>query len=259
MKKWVRFEIYGREQLGLLEGGIVRACEGSLFGGRIEITATRAPLDKVRLLPPVRPGKLIGLWNNFAERAAKEGWRRPSHPFYFIKAPGTLLAPGARIPRPLSYSGAVFFEAELGVVIGERCANVTPEQAEHCILGYTCVNDVTAKEILFADASFPQWTRAKGFDGFAPLGPCLVTDVDPAAWRVRAVLDGVEKQNYPVGDMFFSPREIVSHLSADMTLEPGDVIACGTSLGAEAMPDGARIEVVIDEIGSLENRFAGSV
>ncbi len=256
MKKWVRFELYGREQIGLLEDGVVRACRGDLFG-RIEITATRAPLDSIKLLPPVNPGKIIGLWNNFHARADKEGWDRPPHPLYFMKTPGGLLGSGQVIPRPLAYAGAVFFEGELGIVIGEPCVNITPEQADEYILGYTCVNDVTAKDILFSDPSFPQWTRAKGFDGFCPVGPCLVTDASPDDWIVRTLVDGVEQQNYPVSDMFFSPREIVAHLSNDMTLAPGDVIACGTSLGAGEMPDGCQVEVVIEPIGALVNPFAG--
>lgn len=123
------------------------------------------------------------------------------------------------------------------------------------IMGYTCINDVTARSILRADSSFVQWDRAKGFDTFCPIGPYIVSGIEPNDLIVRAVLNGAEKQNYPVSDMIFKPRQLVSLISQDTTLYPGDVIACGTSLGSEAMPFNSRIEVSIDGIGKLVNHF----
>jgi len=159
------------------------------------------------------------------------------------------------IKRPAGYAGRVVFEGELGIVIGRRCANVSAADAPGAIFGYTCVNDVTARDILRADPSFPQWTRAKGFDTFGVFGPWIVTGLDPMQLRVRAVVAGVERQNYPVADMFFPPYEIVSRISQDMTLEPGDVIACGTSVGAGEMQDGDSVAIAIEGIGVLENRY----
>jgi 2-keto-4-pentenoate hydratase/2-oxohepta-3-ene-1,7-dioic acid hydratase in catechol pathway len=152
-------------------------------------------------------------------------------------------------------TAAVDLEAELGVVIGRTARRVREDEALAHVLGYTCVNDVTARDLMKQDPVFVHWTRAKSFDGFGPFGPGIVTGLDPAQSRVHVVLAGEEKQNYPVSDMIFSPQEIVSRISGDMTLEPGDLIACGTSVGACQMQDGDRVEVRIPGIGVLTNRF----
>jgi len=140
-------------------------------------------------------------------------------------------------------------------VIGRRIRAATPEQARAAIFGFTAVNDVTALELIGRDASFAQWTRAKGADGFGIFGPVIATGLDPAVLVVRAILNGRERQIYPVSDAIFAPREVVARLSHDMTLEPGDLIAMGTALGAAPMKPGATIEIVIDGIGSLVNAF----
>ena len=147
------------------------------------------------------------------------------------------------------------FEAELGIVIGRRLRAATPEEARAAIFGFTTVNDVTALDLLGRDASFAQWTRAKGADGFGLFGPVLATGLDPATLTVRAILNGRERQNYPVSDAIFAPHQVVAQISHDMTLEPGDLIALGTSLGAAPMKPGATIEIAIDGIGSLVNTF----
>jgi len=254
MSLWLRFGIDAAEYFGTLDGDTVTVWTGDMFANP-RPTDIRYPLAAVRLLMPCRPSKMIGLWNNFHARAAKEGLHRPDHPLYFLKSNNCFAAHGDAIRRPAGYTGAVVFEAELGIVIGKRCAHVSVADAPTVIFGYTCVNDVTARDLMRLDPAFVHWTRAKGFDSFGVFGPLIATGLDPALLRVRACIDGVEHQNYPVADMFYSPAEIVSHLSADMTLEPGDVIACGTSVGAGSMPDGATIEVAIDGIGRLANRF----
>ena len=147
------------------------------------------------------------------------------------------------------------FEAELGIVIGRRVSAIDAVAAPAAIFGYTCVNDVTARDLMRLDPAFVHWTRAKGFDSFGVFGPVIATGLDPAQLRVRAVVSGEERQNYPVSDMFFSPAEIVSRISHDMTLEPGDVIACGTSVGAGPLCDSDTVEVAIDGIGKLTNLF----
>jgi 2-keto-4-pentenoate hydratase/2-oxohepta-3-ene-1,7-dioic acid hydratase in catechol pathway len=174
---------------------------------------------------------------------------------YFVKTQNSFAAEGDRIPRPAGYSGTVVFEGELGIVIGKRCQGIAPEQAPGYIFGYCCVNDVTARDLLKQDPVFVHWTRAKSFDGFGPFGPCVATGLDPAQMQVHVVLAGVERQNYPVSDMIFSPNDIVSRISGDMTLEPGDLIACGTSVGVCVMQDGDTVEVSIPGIGVLTNRF----
>lgn len=255
MTRWLRFEADGSEHIGTLENDTVTVWSGDLFANP-QRTGRTYPLAAVRVLTPCRPGKLIGLWNNFHERAAKEGLQRPVHPPYFIKGANCYAAHGEPIRRPAGYAGMVVFEAELGIVIGRRATAVSVPDAPAAIFGYTCVNDVTARELLRLDPAFVHWTRAKSFDTFGVFGPVIATGLDPAGLRVRAVVAGEERQNYPVSDMFFSPAEIVSLLSHDMTLEPGDVIACGTSVGAGAMQDGDTVEVAIDGIGRLINRFA---
>ena len=146
-------------------------------------------------------------------------------------------------------------EAELGVVIGKTCSQVSEEEATDHIFGYTCFNDVTALSLLDADPTFQQWVRAKGFDSFGVFGPVIDTQVDPDGLTIRAELNGRERQNYPVNELFYSPRELVSHISKNMTLLPGDIIACGTGPGALPMKSGMTIDVIIDPIGRLSNPF----
>ena len=254
MTHWLRFAANGTEHFGTLENATVTAWSGDMFADP-QPTQRHFPLDAVRILTPCRPGKMIGLWNNFKERAAKEDLQRPAHPLYFLKSNNCFAAHGDTIRRPAGYTGAVVFEAELGVVIGRRISGIDVATAAQAIFGYTCVNDVTARDLMRLDAAFVHWTRAKGFDSFGVFGPVIATGLDPAQLRVRAVISGEERQNYPVSDMFFSPAEIVSRLSHDMTLEPGDVIACGTSVGAGPLRDDDTVEVAIDGIGKLTNIF----
>jgi 2-keto-4-pentenoate hydratase/2-oxohepta-3-ene-1,7-dioic acid hydratase in catechol pathway len=254
MTCWIRFEHHTGTRIGQLEDESIRIYSGDLFANP-KPTGETVSLAQVRLLTPCTPGKLLGLWNNFHERAAKEGLARPPHPLYFVKTNNCYLAPGGIIRQPESYDGPVVFEAELGVVIGKACRQVSEGDAEQFIFGYTCVNDVTARGILKSDPSFVQWVRAKSFDTFGAFGPGIVTGIDPDRLIVRTLVDGVEKQNYPVADMFVRPRQIVSLLSRDMTLHPGDVIACGTSIGTEPMPKGCTVEIAIDGIGVLRNSF----
>jgi 2-keto-4-pentenoate hydratase/2-oxohepta-3-ene-1,7-dioic acid hydratase in catechol pathway len=163
------------------------------------------------------------------------------------------------IPVPSAYDGRVAFEGELAVVIGRQARSVSMADAPAHILGYTCTNDVTAMELIGRDPSFAQWARAKSMDGFGAFGPVIETNFDPATATLRTLVGGRERQNYPLSDMFFNPAELVSRLSTDMTLEPGDVILCGTSLGVLPMKPGTRVEVVIDGIGTLANTYGANV
>ncbi len=254
MTLWVRYAWAGAEGFGILDGEAVAEHAGDMFSGSAP-TGRHIPLADVRLLPPCRPAKFIGLWNNFAERAAREGLKRPEHPLYFLKAASCHAAHGDDILRPAGYEGQVVFEAELGIVIGRGCKDVTVGEAASCVFGYTCVNDVTARDLMRLDPAFVHWTRAKSFDGFGVFGPAIATGLDPAGLRVEARVGGQLRQDYPVADMFFSPLEIVSLLSRDMRLEPGDLIACGTSVGAGALREGETVEVSIAGIGRLANVF----
>ncbi|WP_066472664.1 fumarylacetoacetate hydrolase family protein [Bosea sp. WAO] len=253
--QWVRFAHSGREGFGRLDGQEVAIHSGDLFAAA-QPTGETVPLAEVALLAPTVPSKIIALWNNFHALAAKLSNPVPAEPLYLMKAPSCVAAPGATIARPPSYAGKVVYEGELGIVIGRRCSAVSPLEAGAFIFGYTCVNDVTALDLIAADPTFSQWVRAKSFDGFGPFGPVVTSGLDPRELTVRTLLNGQERQNYPVADMIFQPHELVSRLSHDMTLLPGDLICCGTSLGVGTMKDPVnRVEVVIDGIGTLTNTF----
>lgn len=258
MDRWMKFRrrdaCDAPPQFGLVDGERLLVHAGDLFA-QPKPTGEVLTVTEVTLLPPCTPGKFIGLWNNFHAAAAKGGLAIPAEPLYFIKPVTSYATHGAVIQPPANYDGRVVFEGELGIVIGRRIRAATPEQARAAIFGCTVVNDVTALDLLNRDASFAQWTRAKGADGFGIFGPVIATGLDPAALVVRAILNGRERQNYPVSDAIFAPHEVVAHISQDMTLEPGDLIALGTSLGAAPMKAGATIEIAIDGIGSLVNTF----
>jgi 2-keto-4-pentenoate hydratase/2-oxohepta-3-ene-1,7-dioic acid hydratase in catechol pathway len=256
MTLWVRFiDGKGASACGALESAGVRRYAGERCA-EPEPTDEMLPLAALTLLPPCTPSKIVALWNNFEALRAKLGKAVPAHPLYLIKAASCVAGPGAEIRRPARYAGKIAFEGELGIVIGRRCKDVTVAEAASYIGGYTCVNDVTAAEILNENGDFAQWCRAKSFDGFGCLGPAIATQLDYASERVVTRVDGVERQNYPLADMIFPPAELVSRISHDMTLLPGDVIACGTSLGVGSMRDGASVEVTIGGIGSLTNTLA---
>lgn len=256
MAHWVRFARgHGGPEFGTLDGDTIAVHIGSMFDSPAP-TPGRVPLVDVRLLAPTVPSKLIGLWNNFRALGTKLGLAVPPEPLYFIKAASSYADPGATVRRPQGYDGKVVFEGELVIVIGTTCRNATPEEAGAAIFGYTCVNDYTAADILNRDPSFAQWTRAKSFDGFGPLGPVIATGLDPATLVVRTTLNGTERQNYPVSDMVFPAATLVSLLSRDMTLLPGDAICCGTSIGVGAMRDPVNtVEVTIDGIGTLRTTY----
>jgi 2-keto-4-pentenoate hydratase/2-oxohepta-3-ene-1,7-dioic acid hydratase in catechol pathway len=258
MAQWVRFEYKGQRGFGTLRDGVIDIHDGDMLQSSSP-TRDSILLSDVRLRTPSEPSKMICLWNNFHELAAKLGSPAPDEPLYLLKAPSAFVAHGDTIHRPKSYAGKVVYEGELGIVIGRRCSYVSDAEAPDYIFGYCCVNDVTAADIINKNPTFPQWTRAKSFDTFGAFGPVIATGLDPAALRVRTILDGQERQNYPVNDMIFPPARLVSLISQDMTLLPGDLIACGTSVGVGTMKNPTNtIEVSIEGVGTLSNVFTQS-
>jgi 2-keto-4-pentenoate hydratase/2-oxohepta-3-ene-1,7-dioic acid hydratase in catechol pathway len=246
--KWARVRgADGTEHCGVIEGDMFLPRAGM---GSDDAAGAAAALSDVTLLPPVLPGKFIGLWNNFKAAAEKNGTEHPGHPLWFLKADTSLAGPGDTVVLPAA-AGRVVFEGELGIVIGATCKDAAPDEAQAAIFGYTCVNDFTSLDVLTADPSFPQWTRSKSFDGFGVIGPVIETDVDPSELTVTVQVNGRERQSYPASDMILPPARIVELLSRDMTLNPGDVIACGTSLGARPVRAGQEVAVVIEGIGSV--------
>jgi len=252
--RWVRFNHDDTVGFGTLAGDAIQVFEGDLFDSPRPTGRTLA-LAEVKLLRPCEPGKVIALYNNFRPWLAKLGVAAPAEPLYFLKPPSAYLNPGETIPRPFADT-RVIFEGELAIVIGRTCKNVDVAQAMAHVFGLTCANDVTAVDVLPRDPSFAQWVRAKGFDGFCPFGPAIATGLDARTLTLRSTLNGSLRQDFPMTDMLFGPAELVSRISQDMTLNAGDLILCGTSVGVGVMKPGSTIEIEVDGIGKLVNRFA---
>ncbi|CAH2933947.1 MAG: Fumarylacetoacetate hydrolase family protein [uncultured Paraburkholderia sp.] len=224
----------------MLQNDRIKEYEGDMFG---ELVASGRiwKLNEVTLCSPCVPTKVVALWNNFHALSEKLGKAPPTHPLFLIKPQLSVIGPDEPIRRPKGYTGKIAYEGELGIVIGTRCSNVSVGNAAQYIYGFTCVNDVTAIELLNEEPDFPQWCRSKGFDTFGCVGPVIQRDFDWRTARVVTRLDGVERQNFPLSDMILSPEQQVSLISHDMTLMPGDVIACGTSIGVGSIKDGSTV------------------
>jgi 2-keto-4-pentenoate hydratase/2-oxohepta-3-ene-1,7-dioic acid hydratase in catechol pathway len=251
--QWARFRSNdGRIGFGAFEDTHITEYEGDMFGAPRPAGRTLAR-GAFTLESPCTPSKIVALWNNFHALREKLGKSAPTHPLFLIKPGTSVIGPNAPIRRPAGYTGKIAYEGELGIVIGKRCKDVPLSEAGDHIFGYTCVNDVTASEVLNENVDFAQWCRSKGYDTFGCLGPVITTGLEWSRLRVITRLDGVERQNYPLSDMILPPEELVSGISRDMSLLPGDVIACGTSVGVGSIKDGCAVEVAIDGIGSLVN------
>jgi 2-keto-4-pentenoate hydratase/2-oxohepta-3-ene-1,7-dioic acid hydratase in catechol pathway len=215
---------------------------------------TAKPVSGVKLLAPMEPSKIVCVGRNYREHASELGNEVPKEPLIFLKPPSTIIAPGAAIEMPpAEITGRVDYEAELGVIIGRRCRKVkADEDVWQYIRGFTCVNDVTARDLQKKDG---QWTRAKGFDTFCPVGPVVVTtdEFDFKNAEVTCYLNGEQKQHGRTTDFIFTLEEVIRYISAVMTLEPGDLISTGTPAGVGPMKSSDRVEVRVSGIGSLVN------
>jgi len=245
--KWIVWLDGAAWRFGTVEGETVQPHAGDFFNNPAP-DGPPVPLSAITPVAPLRPRQFIGLWNNFHALAEKQGNAIPEFPLYFLKAPSSIIGPDATITPPPGYDGKILYEGELGIVIGR----------DQSIFGYTIVNDVTALDVLNADPSFPQWARAKSFASFGPVGPCIVTGIDLATAEVSVALNGRVRQNYKLSDMIIPPARIVELIGREVDLQPGDVIACGTSLGALPMRPGMVVEVSITGIGTLRNVMAGA-
>jgi 2-keto-4-pentenoate hydratase/2-oxohepta-3-ene-1,7-dioic acid hydratase in catechol pathway len=248
MTRITRFRSADYEGYGLLEAGSVRELDAPWSGkpGRAH------SLDAVKLLTPCAPSKIVCVGRNYREHAAELGNEVPAEPLIFLKPPSSLIAAGDSIVYP-PLSNNVHFEGELGVIIGKRARNVAASDAAQYIFGYTCVNDVTARDLQRKDG---QWTRGKGFDTFCPVGPWIVPAAEIAfdELRVRTLLDGEVKQDGSVREMIFPVNVIITYVTQFMTLEPGDLIATGTPSGVGPMQPGSTVSVEIQGVGVLQNR-----
>ena len=229
---------------------VVELVGDPLYAG-IQPTQTEHRLADVRLLAPVIPrSKVVAIGKNYAAHAAELGGEVPEEPLMFLKPNTAVIGPGDQILYP-PQSQRVDYEGELAVVIGRICRDVPPEQATDVILGYTIAIDVTARDLQRGDVQF---TRAKGFDSFCPLGPWIETELDVSDLRVQTFLNGDVKQDGRTSDMIFDVPALVAHVSSVMTLLPGDVILTGTPEGVGPMQVGDEVEVSISGIGNLTNQ-----
>lgn len=208
--------------------------------------------DGATLLPPVVPSKIVCVGRNYAEHVKELGNEAPAEPVLFFKPPSALLAPGGTIIRPAA-SQRVDFEGELAIVVGREAKDVKAERWRDYVLGFTCANDVTARDLQKKDVQF---TRGKGFDTFAPLGPCIETDLDPSDLRITTRVNGETRQDGRTSQMIFSLGALFEYITAIMTLVPGDVILTGTPSGVGPLESGDVVEVEIQAIGVLTNAVA---
>jgi 2-keto-4-pentenoate hydratase/2-oxohepta-3-ene-1,7-dioic acid hydratase in catechol pathway len=253
--RWIRYrDPQGQPIQARVDGDRAQPVQGSLFG-TWQDHGDPVALDGLDWLPPVQPSKVIALWKNFHALAAKQQQTIPDEPLWALRAPSSLAAHRQPVLKPAHYDGVVFYEGELALVVGRTMRAVPPEAVREHLFGCTIANDVTAMELIGRDPSFAQWSRAKSFDTFGVLGPWIDTTFDWTGASVHTRVNGRERQNYPLSDMIFEPLTLLSRLSHDMTLEPGDVVLCGTSVGSLPMRPGSELEVEIDGLGVLANRY----
>jgi 2-keto-4-pentenoate hydratase/2-oxohepta-3-ene-1,7-dioic acid hydratase in catechol pathway len=260
--RFCRFLSPDGARYGLIETSVgqdaIRRTIGALPAGPADFDrgqSVEISLSSVHLLAPVSPSKIVCIGRNYREHARELNHPIPSEPLIFLKPPSAVLAPGGTILRPVSLSQRVDHEGELAVVIGKRCHGLREgDDVRDFILGYTCVNDVTARDLQNKDG---QWSRAKGFDTFCPIGPVVVSGLDPwSGLRVQTRVNGQIRQDGTTADFLFALDVILRFISQVMTLEPGDVIATGTPAGVSPLQPGDTVEVVVEGVGSLANPVA---
>jgi 2-keto-4-pentenoate hydratase/2-oxohepta-3-ene-1,7-dioic acid hydratase in catechol pathway len=244
----VRFRHADRIATGVLAGEEIRVLAGTFFENPVP-SGQDVPLGEVRLLAPVLPSKVVAVGKNYADHAAEMGGEVPQEPMIFLKPSTAVVGPGDPIPFP-SISTRVDHEAELAVVIGRLARRVRAEDAGRFLLGFTCGNDVTARDLQAKDG---QWTRAKGFDGFCPLGPWIETELDPSDLAIECRVNGEVRQSARTSLLAFGPNELVEFVTRVMTLLPGDVILTGTPAGVGPLSVGDMVEVEVEGVGALAN------
>ena len=247
----IRYSSTAGPAYGLVENHVVYALEGDVFGA-FQKGKEVGRLENVTLLAPLQPGKIMAIGRNYAEHAREHGADIPREPLLFLKATSAVIGPDEPIVlTPLSEQ--VEHEAELALVIGKRAKNVPEDKAWEIVLGVTCSNDVTARDLQRSDG---QWSRAKGFDTFCPLGPWIVTHLKPediGDLGITCRVNGAMKQIGSTRDMIFPPARLIAHITAAMTLFPGDVIMTGTPAGVGPLKAGDVVEVEVEGIGVLRN------
>ena len=235
------------------DGLTIAELQGHPFGvgtDSVRYTGQSYPVADVRLLAPVLPTKVVAIGKNYADHAREMGGEPPDEPVIFLKPSTSVIGPGDPVARPVKLSERVDFEGELAVVIGRLCRDVPPERVSEVIFGYTCANDVTARDLQARDG---QWTRAKGFDTFCPLGPWIETGLDPADLELTTTVNGEVKQHARTSQLLHDVTAVVCYVTSVMTLLPGDILLTGTPAGIGPLVHGDRVSVAIQGIGALTN------
>jgi 2-keto-4-pentenoate hydratase/2-oxohepta-3-ene-1,7-dioic acid hydratase in catechol pathway len=256
MKRFFRIEHKGTPRHAVEEDGTWKLVEGDIFG-RHEAGETLSPHGH-RLLAPIEPSKIVAVGLNYKDHAAEQHKPLPPEPLIFLKPPTSVIGPGDPIVIPPDV-GRVDHEAEAGVVIGARATQVPERDAYEYIFGVTCLNDVTARELQRRDI---QYTRAKGFDSFAPVGPCIATGLDldcAEGLAVEGWVNGVRRQSSSTRELIFSIRQLIAFISSVMTLLPGDIVSTGTPAGIGPLVAGDRVTIKVEGVGELTNPVAHAV
>jgi 2-keto-4-pentenoate hydratase/2-oxohepta-3-ene-1,7-dioic acid hydratase in catechol pathway len=249
--KIYRFRYRKRVLTGVLKEEFLFPVIGSIFGD-FRLGSSPVPIGDVRLLPPVLPTKIVGIGRNYREHARELGHPLPEEPLIFLKPSTAVVGHLDAVVQPPA-SRRVDYEGEVGVVIRRKARQIADDEpVDDLILGYTCFNDVTARDLQTKDVQF---TRAKGFDTFAAVGPCIATGLDPAGIRLKTFLNGKLVQSGTTANLIFSIPHLVRYVSRIMTLNPGDIIATGTPAGVGPTAPGDRVDVQIEGIGVLSNTF----
>ena len=248
MKKYVRCQYDNQTYYGLLADDTIHLIEGDIFAVH-EVTDRIIRMDEAVLLAPCQPSKAVCIGLNYHDHAAEMKLALPKEPLIFLKPSSAVVGPGAGIEYP-AISHNLHYEGEFVVVIGKTARNVSAQQAYDYIFGYTCANDVTARDIQMADG---QWTRGKSFDTFLPLGPCIVSGIDPHTVDIKLYVNDEVKQSSNTCQLIFSVPAIIEHITKVMTLYPGDVILTGTPSGVGPMQIGDVVTVELSGIGRLTN------
>lgn len=247
--KIYRYKISNKRYYGILKEENLYTVEGSIYGN-FRIKPEKIPISEVTLLPPVNPTKIVAVGTNYKDHAQERGRKIPDEPLIFLKPPSAVIGSHESIIYP-SMSKRVDYEGELAVVIKKKVYHLNEEkQASNFILGYTCFNDVTARDLQDKDVQF---TRAKSFDTFAAVGPCIATGINPHNLRLKTFLNGKLRQSGNTKNLIFPVVYLIHYISKVMTLFPGDIIATGTPAGIGPMSPGDRVDVQIEGIGTLSN------
>jgi len=247
--KIIRYNYQGEIFYGKLEGRVIKPLRGNIFE-EFEVTDNKIELEKVKVLPPCKPGKIVGIGLNYHDTAEKMNLVKPDEPIIFLKAPTTVIGPDDDIIFP-SWINELAYEVELAVIIGRKGRNILSKDALDYVLGYTAANDITVRDYMKPGKP---WAAAKSLDTSTPLGPVIETDILPDDLNLKLYVNDILKQDGSTKDMIFNVEQIISFVSTIMTLEPGDVILSGTPYGGGLLNRGDIVKIEVEGIGQVLNR-----